>query len=427
MKFSSKINQIKEENLLPVAFDVSMDKLNCYSQWGDKVIHSFEDEFPNRINIIEHKLDTFFLIAKQKNFQGLHIICEPTGGYEQKLMQTALKRMHKVSYVNGESVNKFQVVENNENDKNDVKDPKVIFKLFLNGKLIKYRQTPEDYQQLKALGRFYEQDSKSRTDIKNIIHDTLKILFPDLSFPNAFLFETSGRALMKRFKANPYRIVKSGKTRFARAMKRSAPRIRTKTIERIWQDALSSVRMDLEPALIEIYQLRMQKLWNDFLEIEKSINNIKYMMEQIYDRLLDAGEQLPIPVKNFVSKYNLARIVAQTGPFSDFPSARCIKRFGGLHLKVRQSGRFKGKVKLSKKGRIDLRTVMGQSIFHLIKKSGIMGQFYHNKKEQGMPGTKAMTVVMRKMVDILFALSKPGVVFDQNRLFTCQSRYQSAA
>ena len=139
MKFNSKINQIKKENRLPFAFDVSRDKLNCYCQWGDKVIHYFDDEFPNRIRSIEQKLKDFYVFARKKGFRGLHIICEPTGGYERKLMQTALKHSHKVSYVNGESVNKFQVVENNENDKNDVKDPRVIFKLFLNGKLIKYR------------------------------------------------------------------------------------------------------------------------------------------------------------------------------------------------------------------------------------------------------------------------------------------------
>ena len=151
------------------------------------------------------------------------------------------------------------------------------------------------------------------------------------------------------------------------------------------------------------------------------------MMEEIYDQLLFAGEQVPIPVNNFISKFYLARIVGQTGPFSDFASARQIKRFGGLHLKTRQSGKYKGKVKLSKKGRINLRAVLAQSIFHLIKKDRIFGEFYHNKKNRGMSGTKAMTVVMRKMVDVLFALSKPGVVFDENRLFECESQYRIAA
>lgn len=175
MQFNSKPNPVKAENLLPVAFDVSQKKLNCYSQWGEHIIHSFEDEFANRISAIEDKIKAFNYYAVENGFNGLHIICEPTGGYEQKLMQTALRMHHKVSYVNGESVNKFQVVENNENDKSDPKDPKVIFKLYLNGKLIKFRQLDGPYQQLKALGRFYEQDSKARTAAKNIIHDTLKV------------------------------------------------------------------------------------------------------------------------------------------------------------------------------------------------------------------------------------------------------------
>lgn len=427
MQFNSKTNPIKAENLLPVAFDVSQLKLNCYSQWGERIIHSFEDEFANRIPAIEDKIKALNSYAVEKGFNGLHIICEPTGGYEQKLMQTALRMHHKVSYVNGESVNKFQVVENNENDKSDPKDPKVIFKLYLNGKLIKFRQLDEPYQQLKALGRFYEQDSKARTATKNIIHDTLKVLFPDLSFCNAFLFETSGRALMKQFCANPYHMVKGGRTRFNRRMKKESPRIRNKTLDRLWQDALCSVRMEMDEPLIQIYQERIRKLWMDYLALEANLNKIKAMMEALYDQILDAGEQVPMPVKNFVSKLNLARIVGQTGPFSDFSSARQIKRFGGLHLKTRQSGKYKGKVRLSKKGRIDLRTIMAQSIFHLIKKDCLFGQFYHKKKERGMPGTKAMTVVMRKMVDVLFALSKPGAVFDEKRLFACESLYRNAA
>lgn len=427
MQFNTKINTIKTENKLAIAFDIGQQKLNCYSQWGNEIIHFFEDEFINRIPVIEAKLVSFYDYAVKNGFNGLHIVCEPTGGYEQKLMQTALRLGHKVSYVNGESVNKFQVVENNENDKSDPKDPRVIFKLYLNGKLVKYRQLDQEYAQLRALGRFYEQDSKARTDVKNLIHDTLKVLFPDFSFGNAFLFQTSGRALLKQFSANPYKMIKAGKTQFRRRMKKDSPRIRTKTLDRLWQDALCSVRMNMDDSLIDIYQQRIKKLWTDYITLESNLKDIKESMEQLYDQLLDAGEQVPVPVKSFVSKLNLSRIVAQTGPFSDFASGRQIKRFGGLHLKVRQSGKYKGKVKLSKKGRVDIRTIMAQSIFHLIKKQGLFGQFFHAKKDNGMPGTKAMTVVMRKMVDVLFALSKPGVVFDPNRLFSCENQHQNAA
>ena len=427
MKFNTKLNPIKAENLLAVAFDVSMDKLNCYSQWGDKTIHFFNDEFENRIPTIGKKLNDFFSYAQSQGFAGLHIVCEPTGGYENKLIDCALKKGCRISYVSGESVNKFQAVENNESDKSDEKDPRVIFKLFLNGKLIKYRKLPLLYQKLRTLSRFYEQDSQTITDIKNKIHDTLKNLFPDFSFKNAFLFETSGIAFMTLFNGNPYAIVKTGKTRFVKRMKKLSPRARKTTLERLFNDAISSVKTDMDEPIIELYQNRIKTLWADYNFHKNSLLKTRQAMEDIYDQLLEKREQVPSVIKGLFSKINLARIISQTGPLSDFNSARQIKRFGGLHLRVRQSGKYMGKVKLSKKGRIDLRHVMAQSIFHLIKKDRLLGQFYHRKKDQGMPGTKAMTVVMRKAIDIIFALSKPDAVFDEQRLFACESQFAKAA
>jgi len=92
------------------------------------------------------------------------------------------------------------------------------------------------------------------------------------------------------------------------------------------------------------------------------------------------------------------------------------------------SGQFKGHRKLSKKGRPRLRLILGKSIFHLIKKDRILGAYYHSLKERhAMNGTKAMSVVSRKLVDVLFALSKPGSVFDQKRLFVCKGQYKKAA
>ena len=133
-------------------------------------------------------------------------------------------------------------------------------------------------------------------------------------------------------------------------------------------------------------------------------------------------------VKGFVSIENLARIVGETGPFSDFKSAKQIKRYAGMNICIHESGQFKGQRKLSKKGRPRLRLILGQSIFHLVKKDRILGEYYHSLKDRhAMNGTKAMSMVSRKLVDVLFALSKPGCVFDEKRLFECIGQYKKAA
>ena len=65
-------------------------------------------------------------------------------------------------------------------------------------------------------------------------------------------------------------------------------------------------------------------------------------------------------------------------------------RYAGLNIRECKSGQYKGKNKISKKGRANLRRVLGYIVLPLVKKNGLLGSRYHSKKEQGMPGNKAM-------------------------------------
>lgn len=428
MKLTYKIDEVKTKNILNIAFDVSKDDLHLYTEIGNQgKIQCISDDSRNHVKDIKSKLNYYKSLAQENGYDNIQVICEPTGGYEKKLLSLARQMDCYTSYVNGESVSKYKVIENNESSKTDIKDPRVIFLIAKFGKLIKYRLLPEEYNLLRNYNRMHEQENEQKTYYKNLLHHEIKNLFCDFSFKNAFLFETSGRALVKRFHCNPYRIIRCGYAKFSRMMKQYAPRIRKQTLERLWEDAKRSAKLVLTEKLIELLDKRIMKLWQNYLNHERSLAQIKEQMSEIYQRLLDYGEALPKPVEGFVVKANLARIIGETGPLGDFNHERQIKRFGGLSLRQRQSGKYRGKDKLSKKGRSRLRLILNQSIFRLIKKDCIFGEFYHRKKAQGMPGTKAMTVVSRKLISVLFALSRPGVEFDQKRLFVCESQLKKAA
>jgi transposase len=218
-----------------------------------------------------------------------------------------------------------------------------------------------------------------------------------------------------------------GYSRFSKTMKKYVKYIKNETLNRIWSDAQRSVRLIMSDSLIELLEQRIKELWQNYLRHEQSLKKIKDQMYILYQKLLDAGENLPRAEVGFISLVNLARITGETGPFDDFNHYQQIIRFSGLSLRQRQSGKYKGKDKVSKKGSSRLRMILSQSIFHLIKKDRVLGEYYHRKKAEGMPGTKAMAVVSRKLVAILFALSKSGTVYDPERLFTCESQYKKAA
>ena len=56
----------------------------------------------------------------------MRVICEPTGQLQNKLLRTARRLGCFTSYVNAESVSKFRMIESNDQNKTDTKDPRVI-------------------------------------------------------------------------------------------------------------------------------------------------------------------------------------------------------------------------------------------------------------------------------------------------------------
>ena len=87
MKLSYKINQVKSKNLLNIAVDVSKDELNVYSEIGSVKIQCIQDLFPNTISDIENKLKEYIALAQLNNYDNIQVVCEPTGGYEKKLLR----------------------------------------------------------------------------------------------------------------------------------------------------------------------------------------------------------------------------------------------------------------------------------------------------------------------------------------------------
>ncbi len=427
MNITYKIDKIKKNNWLNIAFDVSKDDLYMYTETGKETLVCMADSFANKTDIIQVKLKSLEQMALRENYSGLHIVCEPSGGYEKKLMTLACKSGHGVSYVSGEASNKFKMVEDNSTEKSDPRDARVIFKLCRYGKFLKYRNLDEHYTQLRHFNRMQEQEQDLRNIARGHLHHELKTLFSEQDWKEAFWYGSSGRAVLKCYQGNPYKIVQAGEKRFYRRMKRAVKGIRNTTIERIWINACHSIKLNYAASFTDLLAGRIKELWQDYQLHEQRIKEIKQQMAAIYRGLLDLGESLPPIIKGFVSVENLARIVGETGPFSDFNSAKQIKRYAGMNIRIRESGQFKGQRKMSKKGRPRLRLILGQSIFHLIKKDRILGVYYHSLKDRGMNGTKAMSAVSRKLVDVLFVLSRPGVVFDKGRLFVSESKYQKAA
>lgn len=423
MKIACVAQKINLNQVLDISVDVHKDTLNIFFECEGK---EYTDECSNRTSTIEKRLRQYHQIALENGRKNLRIICEPTGQYQNKLLRTARRLGFLTCYVNTESVAKFRVIETNDAGKTDVKDPRVIQSLGQMGKTIRHRILNEDYLLLRKLGTMYDDEDVTVVSLRCKLSCVLMELFVDYSFKQDFLYDVSGRALVKEYGCNPYRIIQNGFERFSKAMRKAAPRIRLDSIRRLWNDAESSVRNELPASYIQTLEGQFCQLFEDFLRHEERKKIIEEKMVAILARLREEDPNIPPPTKGVISAKNLARLLGETGPLSDFVNWRKIMRYGGLNICMRQSGKYQGVNKISKKGRSLLRKILSQIVLPLVKRGNLYGEFYHKKREK-MPGKKAMTVVMRQFLKKFFGWYKSGGAFNKERFFTCESQYAKAA
>jgi transposase len=435
MRMTHRIEKINLKHYLTVAFDVGKENLNYYYEVPGKVksvertvVDCYEGEIENKCRAIDKMICKMEIFAEEKDYGGLHIVCEPTGAYDRKLMRCARKRGHTTAYVSGESVSKMKVVENNDTGKTDIKDPRVIYMLSKKmGKELTYRELKDEYLLLRECNRMYDVEDSAQTSVKCQIHNLLVRLFCDYSFKKDFLYIRSGKVLVEQFYASPYRIVKFGYERFCKVMKKHAPRIRKKTLDRLWDNAQSSILHQMDEEYVSVLEGRMLHLYEEYELRHTRRAQIKQQIIFLYRRLLKKGEPVPKPDNGFLTEFRIGRILGETGPLTDFPNKRTILKYGGLNLRERQSGYYIGKTRLSKKGRSTLRNAVGQAAFRLVKKNEFFGPYYHRKKEEGMIGTKALAAVERKLLQVFYVLGIRKENFYVERLHACESALRKAA
>lgn len=321
------------------------------------------------------------------------------------------------------------MVESNDTGKTDEKDPRVMMVLAKLDKVLSCRHLSGEYLLLRECNRMYDNELKAYSQIKGQLHFVLHDLFCDYSFYKDFLYDRTGRALVKHYHCSPYRIVSAGYDLFFRQMKEANHRTRNMTIQRLWENARSSQLHCLEKEQIFLLEEHLRNLWEEFLLHEARLERIRQRMTGLYASLRGKGASIPAPEKGLMNEFHIARILGETGPVMDFPNARVLIRYAGLNLRERRSGQYKGLVRISKKGRSGLRNVLSLAILALVKRNALFGQYYHAKKAGGMQGSKIMVAVMRKFLKVFYALSKPNTQFDAQRLFApeCQYAYKIAA
>jgi hypothetical protein len=296
------------------------------------------------------------------------------------------------------------------------------------GRLLIHRRLDEKYACLRGWHRLVLASEEKEKVAKTELHHELKSLIPDLSLKPAVLYGKTGQALVKLYGGDPYEITGAGREGFWLAMRQAAKGVQNKTLKTIYEAAEATVRQGRPRSVCRIEAVRVQQLYSEVRLHAARKGAAAVEMKRLYRELRELDPQLPAPRKGVVSELNAARLAAETGPLSDFRELRQLMRYAGANLHERQSGRWRGKTKMSRRGRSALRKVLGIIVLPLVKKKSLFGRYYHGKKDRDkMPGTKAMVCVMRKFLKMFFGWYQSEAPFDEERVFVCESAYARRA
>lgn len=109
----------------------------------------------------------------------------------------------------------------------------------------------------------------------------------------------------------------------------------------------------------------------------------------------------------------MVTLIAETNQFETFTSKQQLIKYAGYDVIEFQSGRMKGKERISKRGNHRIRRIMHMPALNVVTfETGAFPQFYQKIFDRSKIKMKAYVAVQRKLLCLIFALWKKDEVFN---------------
>ncbi len=259
--------------------------------------------------------------------------------------------------------------------------------------------------------RLHTQLSEEAARYKNEIQTVLTVLFPEFTQVFADPCRATALALLKLY-PSAQALAAAGVEAITVKLHELAPRTYgRRTAEHLVQLASHSVSNGLAVAA------RATSLRILCDQLEHTQANLKQLENEI-DKLLqtDAGAKGLQSVPDFGRK-TVAVLRAELGDVTRFQRTDQVVAYAGLDIEVKESGKWKGQAKLSKRGSGRLRRILYLAAVRCTRRAdSAFGAYYHRLLARGMKARDALMAVMRKMLIVAYRLLKTEELYDATKV-----------
>lgn len=355
----------------PLTFENSEDGFASLLKWIDKL---------QRLNKLEVAI----------------VGMEPTGHYWINLSKWLFKQGIEVVTVNPHLVKRNKENRDNTQSKSDKKDALVIADMVKNGYYSFVRDTSGSFEILRVLMSNRDVVVKRLVSTINQLNRWVDIVFPELRQVFKDITAKGAIATLRLFPSpmelrslKPDDVVSGWKS----IMKRQ-PGLRKAQL--LLQLARKSVGTR---QALEAYKFHLEQLLEEYdlavLQLERVEQEVKDVLKQI-----PFAKKL-LAIKG-ISEISLAGILGEAGDLSGFSHGNSLLRHAGLHLAEASSGKWKGQIVISKRGRSRLRRFLYLATMSLVM---------NNTEFRAIHSLNVKVKKMKKMKSIMKLVGKLARIF----------------
>ena len=323
---------------------------------------------------------------------------ESTGPYAEPLVHYLAPKQVKVVQVNPMHTKKMKEVNDNSPLKTDEKDPRVIADIIRLGHTLSIIVPEGNAAYLRRLNNARERHVGEQTALLNQLQQLVFLIFPEFKTVLKNMKGKTAQYILKRY-TTPERIAAVSKEVLGEEMrKRSMGKFGIQAAESLIGLARQTVgiKEGLGGILMDLRHILMQ------LEVEvRFLAEIEAELGATLQRIPFSGRLLSIKGLGIVS---VVGIIGEVGDFSKFSTQSEIMKLAGLDLYEISSGKRKGQRRISKRGRGLLRKILFYAAIQMIRKNGIMYDYYARLTGRGMERMRALIAVSRKLLRIIHAI-----------------------
>ncbi|MFL6558897.1 MAG: IS110 family transposase, partial [Bacillus sp. (in: firmicutes)] len=321
---------------------------------------------------------------------------EPTGHYWINLSKWLFEQNIDVVTVNPYHVKRNKENRDNTQSKSDKKDALVIADMVKNGYYSIVRPTSESFEELRVLMSNRDVIVKRLVSSINQLNRWVDVVFPELrqvfkdvkgkgAIATLRLFPTP----MELRSLQPHNVVIGWKSLMKRqpGLKKAQLLIHLAKRSIGTRQALDAYKFHLQQ-LLEEYDLATTQLERVEQQVTEALKKIPY------------AQQL-LTIKG-ISEISLAGILGEAGDLSGFSHGNSLLRHAGLHLAEASSGKWKGQIVISKRGRSRLRRFLYLATMSLVM---------NNPEFKSLHATNVKVKKIKKMNSIMKLVGKLARVF----------------